>query len=310
MKVLLGFRTKYENFFHFKKRTESRSKSCIEERVEGRVDEVGGAEDKRGDREDRGGDTRKLGSVVEPVIKLLRVRRAGKHHDRKDKRIAHKLIDIAARNEARSSAEHYLYIIKARRQPERVDASVKHEQYPAENDEKQRVNVPEHCRKLGYELAEKGFFDYQKHAVINAPQDKVPRRAVPESGQKPDYHQIAIGLEGSLAASAEREIDIFAEPARKRDVPAPPKIRDTVGNVGIVEIFKEMKAEYPAHADRHIGVTGKIKVYLERKADYAEPRADCRKLVVRRFVAHFPKRARRVRKQHLFAKPLDRASYA
>ena len=92
-------------------------------------------------------------------------------------------------------------------------------------------------------------------------------------------------------------------------MPAPPKIRDTVGNVGIVEIFKEMKAEYPSHTDRHIGVTGKIKVDLERKADYAEPRADCRKLVVRRFVAHFPKRARRVRKQHLFAKPLDCASY-
>ena len=60
--------------------------------------------------------------------------------------------------------------------------------------------------------------------------------------------------------AAHRDIHIVPEPAAQAHVPAAPKLRDTFGQVGIVEILNKMKAQNPAQANGHIRITGKIEI--------------------------------------------------
>ena len=54
-------------------------------------------------------------------------------------------------------------------------------------------------------------------------------------------------------------------------MPAPPKLGDAFGNIGIVEIPGESEAEDPSQPHRHIAVTGKVKVDMQGKGDGIEP---------------------------------------
>ncbi len=74
--------------------------------------------------------------------------------------------------------------------------------------------------------------------------------------------------------AAERDVKVFAQPGRKRDVPAPPEIGDRFRAVGRIEIFREDEAEHEAEPDRHVGVTAEVEINLEGVADGAEPRVE------------------------------------
>ncbi len=54
-------------------------------------------------------------------------------------------------------------------------------------------------------------------------------------------------------------------------MPPPPEFAHRGGNVGIVEVFKKVKAEHPAHADRHIAITREVEINLQRVTDYTQP---------------------------------------
>ena len=47
----------------------------------------------------------------------------------------------------------------------------------------------------------------------------------------------------SPAAAAKGNVNVIAEPVRQRDVPAPPKILDSLGEVGVAEVLKKIDAE-------------------------------------------------------------------
>ncbi len=101
--------------------------------------------------------------------------------------------------------------------------------------------------------------------------------AMPQGAQHKDDHQVAVGLGGAVAVAAKRDIDVVAEEARQRHMPALPELGDRARGVGAVEIAREAETHHARHADGHIGIAGKIEVDLERIANRAQPRRIGRK---------------------------------
>ena len=56
------------------------------------------------------------------------------------------------------------------------------------------------------------------------------------------------------AVAAHGDIDIVAEEAAERDVPAPPEVGDGEAAIGMVEILLEVKAKASAYAYCHVGI--------------------------------------------------------
>jgi len=54
-------------------------------------------------------------------------------------------------------------------------------------------------------------------------------------------------------------------------VVALPELADGAGNQGIIEVFKECKAEHLAESDGDVVVRYQVEEYLERVKDRAEP---------------------------------------
>ena len=86
--------------------------------------------------------------------------------------------------------------------------------------------------------------------------------------------EIEVGAADPAPVAAERDVKVFAQPGRKRDVPAPPEIGDRFRAIGRIEILRENKAEHEAEPDRHVRVTAEVEIDLERVADRAEPRVE------------------------------------
>lgn len=76
---------------------------------------------------------------------------------------------------------------------------------------------------------------------------------------------------GCHAGTAQREVDVIAEPLAQRDMPAVPEVRDRLCHVGIIEVFLKLKAEHLAQADCHIGVATEIEENLQRVGQRADP---------------------------------------
>ena len=121
-------------------------------------------------------------------------------------------------------------------------------------------------------------FDAQQTAVITAPDDEIPACAVPQAAQQHGQHQIAIRHPAAVAIAAQRDVQIVAQPARERNVPAMPEIGDAEGQVRAAEIDREMKAEQQRHADGHIGIAGKIEEDLHREGEDAAPRREASRM--------------------------------
>ena len=74
-------------------------------------------------------------------------------------------------------------------------------------------------------------------------------------------------------------------------MPAPPEVRDAVGDVRIVEVLLIPEAEDAAEADGHVGVGGEVEVDLQRVTQDAEPCAEqrqVREVPVEERARHFP----------------------
>jgi len=54
-------------------------------------------------------------------------------------------------------------------------------------------------------------------------------------------------------------------------VPAPPELRHRLRDVGRVEILLEAKSQQARQPDRHVGITGKIEIDLQRETAQREP---------------------------------------
>ena len=107
-----------------------------------------------------------------------------------------------------------------------------------------------------------------------APQDEVEARAMPEAAKEHGQEEVHAGAPLALPISAERDVEVVAQPARQADVPALPKIARRVRVVRRVEVDRELQAQHPREAARHVGIAAEVEVDLEREADHGEPHID------------------------------------
>ena len=61
-----------------------------------------------------------------------------------------------------------------------------------------------------------------------------------------------------MAAAAQRNVNVIANPRAERDVPPGPEIAEAGGSVGVVEIFGKAHAEHLGEAERDVGVAAEI----------------------------------------------------
>ena len=107
--------------------------------------------------------------------------------------------------------------------------------------------------------------DNQVDAVQAAPDDEVPGGAVPQAAEQHREHQVHVGADGALPVAAERDVQVVAQPARQRHVPAPPELLDRPRAVGPVEVLRELEPEQLRDADRDVGVAARSRSRSARR---------------------------------------------
>ena len=83
-------------------------------------------------------------------------------------------------------------------------------------------------------------------------------------------------------------------------MPPPPELGDGTGDIGIVEVAHELKAQHPAQAHGHIGIAGEVKVELKRKGRHAQPGPGGGELCRRQGLIGIPQQSQIVGQQDLF----------
>ena len=143
-----------------------------------------------------------------------------------------------------------------------------------------------------------------------SPEDKRPACAVPQAGCEKYEKPVEPRPRLPLSVAAERNIQVVAEPAGQRNVPAAPELLDGGRSVRIIEVFAEMEAEHASETDGHIAVAGKIEVDLQRVANGARPSCQHADLSGRQREHRVRHLTERVRQQQLFAQAADKPADA
>src|SRR5260370_19225957 len=92
-----------------------------------------------------------------------------------------------------------------------------------------------------------------------------------QSGGQETDPEIEVDARLAAAVTAERHVQIVADPCGERNMPAPPELRHRLRGVRGVEILLEAEAKHPCKPDRHVRITRKIEVDLQRKAAQSDP---------------------------------------
>ena len=89
-----------------------------------------------------------------------------------------------------------------------------------------------------------------RHEVVGGP--------VPDAGDREGHDQIDGRAALAEARTPERDVDVVADPAAERDVPASPELRDVSAEVRPVEVLGDHDAEQVAAADGDVGVRREV----------------------------------------------------
>ena len=177
--------------------------------------------------------------------------------------IAAKIIDTLSGHQGRAAeTQHAAHVAHGLGQILRV------EEDEAEGDDQQHIDVPDH---LGPGLDIDHLLHQKQTGEHQAPEHKGPGRTVPQAREHPHEEDVSEPLGLAHPAAAQGDIQVIPEPAAQGHVPTPPELLNGAGEEGIVEILREFEAEDPAQADGHIGITGKVKVNIEKKCNGIEP---------------------------------------
>ena len=189
--------------------------------------------------------------------------------------------------------------------------AVRAEQDPAGIDDKQRIDAAEQFREeaIGLRQPDHTLQDQEK-SVEQAPEDKIPLSAVPQSGREENDQKVQNGAERSPAVPSQRDIEIIAEPVGKGNVPAPPEFADGLGAVGQVKVFPEGKTERFRQSDSHIGIAGEIEIDLQCVKNRRRPAKDGRQFADGTLQDLIDREAERVCQQDLFPQSVTEALQA
>ena len=101
--------------------------------------------------------------------------------------------------------------------------------------------------------------------MVKAPDDEVPRRAVPEAAEAEGDEAVGHAPDGAEATTAEWDVNVIADPRAERDVPALPKILQVTREVGPIEILGQIHAEEFGDTDGDVAVAGEIEQNAKRQ---------------------------------------------
>ena len=132
---------------------------------------------------------------------------------------------------------------------------------PAQHHKEQRIDMRPDLALFEI-FQQEGFFNREQHKVVKAPGNKVPAGPVPDAGSSPDQEHIEQLSRLALAVAAQGNVDVIPEPARQRNMPAPPELGDAARDIRQVEVGRTVKAEQCGQAVAHLAVARKIKVEL------------------------------------------------
>ena len=135
---------------------------------------------------------------------------------------------------------------------------------------------------LSLRRSTRDVLDDQGDAVQEAPEDERPAGAVPEPAEHHGEHQVHVGARAALAVAAERDVQVVAQPARQRHVPAAPELLHRARRVRRVEVVRQLEPQQQRDADGDVGVGAEVAVDLHRVADDAEQHLERRVLARRR----------------------------
>ena len=85
---------------------------------------------------------------------------------------------------------------------------------------------------------------------------------MPDAGSSPDQEHIEQLSRLALAVAAQGNVNVIPEPARQRNMPAPPELGDAARDIRQVEVGRTVKAKQCCQAVAHLAVARKIKVEL------------------------------------------------
>ena len=88
-------------------------------------------------------------------------------------------------------------------------------------------------------------------------------------------------------------------------MPPPPEFGDAPGDIGVVEVAHELKAQHPSQAYRHIRIAGEVKVDLDGKGQHAQPGPGHGQVPRRHGLVALPQHAHVVGDEHLFSQADD-----
>ena len=100
---------------------------------------------------------------------------------------------------------------------------------------------------------------------------EIPARTMPQTSQRPYYEQVENVSVHLYSVPAEWNIHVLTEPSRERHVPSTPEIRDSRCDIWIVEVLVKYEAEHLAKAYRHVGISAKVEIYLQRISRDSNP---------------------------------------
>ncbi len=118
--------------------------------------------------------------------------------------------------------------------------------------------------------------------MIQAPEDVVPARAVPEPREQERDEDVARPDPLGRPGAAERDVDVIAKPGGERDVPAPPEVRRRARHVRMIEVLGQLEPQPARRAARDVGVRRKIRVDLDGKSEDPGPQHFERRVVQRK----------------------------
>src|ERR1700742_4567201 len=94
----------------------------------------------------------------------------------------------------------------------------------------------------------------KERAMVCAPCEKGPSRAMPETAEDHCQKEIRITPWFAKPIAAERDVKVVSQKARERHVPAAPEVDDAFSAIGRIEIIRQPDIEHPAQANRHVAV--------------------------------------------------------
>ena len=107
--------------------------------------------------------------------------------------------------------------------------------------------------------------------MIGSPGNEVPSRPVPEAGEDEYCPKVDVETAGVHPVATQRNVEVVAHPTAQRDVPALPELGDGARDVGVVEVFRELKSHHPPQANGHVGVAREVEINLKSVGQCPQP---------------------------------------